>query len=197
MFPVRFPSRVCQQNETHISTQPNQAQTYPWISFPDGYQRWSPGSETSSPEETRAFESLTYPAGDVATASQSFSFSRLSRLLTPAQFQRVFNGGRRSADRYFTVLYAPNDGDASRLGFAVAKKRIHKAVGRNRIRRLARESFRYECTTLGGVDIVILAQTAAAAATNQDLGKSLQTHWARIRNGQDSSRPRRSRDKHS
>jgi ribonuclease P protein component len=109
----------------------------------------------------------------------------------------VFNGGRRSADRYFTVLYTPNDSDVARLGFAVAKKKIRKAVGRNRIRRLARESFRYECSTLGGVDIVILAQTIADAASNQELTASLQKHWQRIRNGEDSGRPRRSRGKHS
>ena len=133
----------------------------------------------------------------------SYTFSRNSRLLKPAEFQRVFADARRSADRYFTVLYRDNDTAAPRIGFAVAKKKIPSAVARNRVRRLARESFRVEGRTLGGIDIIILAQNAAASAGNRQLFESLQQHWQRLasrhnngdsqRNRNRGNRPRRQR----
>jgi len=67
-----------------------------------------------------------------------------------------------------------------RIGFAIAKKRIAHAVVRNRLRRVARESFRQKLVELGSVDIVILAQPAAATANNQELFRSLANHWRKI-----------------
>ena len=67
-----------------------------------------------------------------------------------------------------------------RIGFAVAKKKISLAVQRNRIRRLARESFRLQQQNLASVDIVVLAQAAAAAANNKQLSASLEEHWQKI-----------------
>jgi ribonuclease P protein component len=81
----------------------------------------------------------------------------------------------------FTVLHRPNDEDSARLGFAIAKKKIPAACGRNRVRRVARESFRVNRAALPCDDIIILAQTAAAAATNKDLFASLDKHWQRLR----------------
>ena len=46
-----------------------------------------------------------------------------ARLLKAAEFNRVFNKARRSADQYFTVLARPNDKDLPRLGLAISKKK--------------------------------------------------------------------------
>jgi len=119
--------------------------------------------------------------GDAATATQPFSFNRLYRLRSPAEFRRVFQQAIRSGDRFFTVLWRRNDRGMARIGFAIAKKRVTLAVGRNRIRRLARESFRHQRAIFAGVDIVVLAQTAAGTATNEQLLQSLEKHWAKIR----------------
>jgi ribonuclease P protein component len=119
--------------------------------------------------------------GDAATATQSFSFSRLYRLRSPAEFRRVFEQATRSGDRFFTVLWRPNELADARVGFAIAKKRISLAVGRNRIRRIARESFRQQRGTLTGVDIVLLANSAANKASNKQLRQSLERHWENIR----------------
>jgi ribonuclease P protein component len=77
-------------------------------------------------------------------------------------------------------LYCDNGGRSARIGFAVAKKQISLAVGRNRVRRLARESFRKQRHTLQSVDIIILAQSAAGSASNSDLSASLEQHWQRL-----------------
>jgi ribonuclease P protein component len=120
----------------------------------------------------------------VATSRKAFSFSRNFRLTKPAEFAHVFGKAQRLSDRCFTVLYRENELDTARLGFAVAKRRIPAAVGRNRIRRIARESFRKYRTKLGSFDIIILAQSAAATATNSVLVASLEWHWGCM-NGDD------------
>jgi len=132
---------------------------------------------------------------DGATTSTDAAFGRNSRLLKPAQFQRVFDAARRSSDRYFTVLYRESDASMARIGFTIAKKKIARAVGRNRVRRLARESFRRQKRTLGGIDIIILAQNAAATASNEQLFASLDKHWHNLQQREDQARrPRRNKD---
>jgi ribonuclease P protein component len=54
-------------------------------------------------------------------------------------------------------------------------------VQRNRLRRLARESFRQVRPPLPAVDIVILARDAAAGAGNPDITASLARHWDKLR----------------
>jgi ribonuclease P protein component len=116
----------------------------------------------------------------VAKPTPTFSFSRRNRLTKPAEYKSVFDDARRSRDRFFTLLYRDNDVGAARLGFAVAKKRIAGAADRNRVRRLARESFRQQRSNLPAVDIIILAQTAAAGASNRELFASIDKHWRRL-----------------
>lgn len=91
------------------------------------------------------------------------------------------------------MLYRPNGGALPRLGFTVAKKKISTAVGRNRVRRLARESFRLQNQTLGGIDIIILPQRTAAQASNAQLFASLEKHWQYLQQREDM--PRRLKDK--
>ena len=126
-------------------------------------------------------------------APNQFGFGRELRLTRPAEFQSVFARARRSADRLFTVLYRDSGRSTARIGFALAKKRIPAAVARNRVRRIARESFRHHRDTLGGLDIIILGQPAAAKAGNSELFASLTQHWRKLQNRQDDGRGRRRR----
>ena len=59
-------------------------------------------------------------------------------------------------------------------------KRVPGAVGRNRIRRLIRESFRRAERQLTGLDIVVLVKEPAATATNAAILTSLKGHWTRL-----------------
>ncbi|MBW3568123.1 MAG: ribonuclease P protein component [Proteobacteria bacterium] len=109
-----------------------------------------------------------------------FRFPRPHRLLTPEAFTRVFREGFRSSDPLFTLLAAPNGLPAPRLGLAVSRKVSPRAVGRNRIKRQARESFRHVCKDIPAIDIVVMAKKEAAAATNAELRNSLDRHWQRL-----------------
>ena len=67
-----------------------------------------------------------------------------------------------------------------RLGFAISKQKVRLAVGRNRLRRLVRESFRLRSSELPTVDLVVMARDATTAAANGVLFASLEKHWARV-----------------
>jgi len=79
----------------------------------------------------------------------------------------------------FTVLYKDNGEQEARLGLAISKKLCKLAVGRNRLKRVVRESFRHHCAELAGLDVVVLNRPAAMRAGNKALFDSLQGHWQR------------------
>ena len=110
-------------------------------------------------------------------------FSRQSRLLKPAEFKQVFQQPVRSGDSYFRILACANEIQRHRLGMAVSKKAIAKAVGRNRIKRLVRESFRATMTAQvpdSALDFVVLPTVMAANQSNEALRESLSAHWQRL-----------------
>lgn len=49
-----------------------------------------------------------------------------------------------------------------KLGLAIAKKRAKRAVDRNRLKRVARESFRHHSHQLDGLELVVMNRDAAA-----------------------------------
>jgi len=110
----------------------------------------------------------------------SFSFSQQLRLKKPAEYKNVFANPVKSSDTYFTLLATRNDFDHPRLGLAIAKKSIKKAVHRNMIKRTVRENFRIKQQSLGGIDIVVLARKEAIDAPAELLRKSLEKHWLRL-----------------
>lgn len=108
---------------------------------------------------------------------------RRSRLTVPAQFQRVFRKPVVSSDEWFKVLARRSDADCSRLGLAVSRQVAARAVQRNRIKRIVRDSFRHhyaEGPDTVPTDFVVLPRRAAAAISNDRLRQRLSRHWARI-----------------
>lgn len=116
----------------------------------------------------------------------SNAFPRHLRLTRPEQFKRVFAKSRASNDHCFRVLARPNELDHARLGLAVSTRVCKRAVGRNRIKRLVRESFRAHQDLFGasagdrgGLDLVVLPTRHAATICNRELMTSLARHWRR------------------
>ena len=103
------------------------------------------------------------------------------RLLSAGDYKKVFDQSVRSSDRYFTVLgrYDQKQ-ELARLGLAVAKKHVRRAVDRNRIKRLLRESFRRHQHQLKGFDLVVLVKPGIHKADNPALFSSLEKHWRRL-----------------
>ena len=108
-------------------------------------------------------------------------FARPFRLLHSREFQHVFNKTEcKSTDSLLVILAAFNDCDHPRLGLALSKKRINKAVARNRLKRLIRESFRLHHHELQNIDIVVIANSRAAQVSNQQIFACLDMHWKNL-----------------
>ena len=108
---------------------------------------------------------------------------RQSRLCGQAAFRNVFQRPAVSADASFKVLARSNQLPFSRLGLAVSRQVDRKAVERNRLKRIVRESFRAHYladTDRPAVDIVVLPRRHAVTISNKQLFAVLAGHWDRI-----------------
>jgi len=98
----------------------------------------------------------------------------------PAEYKKVFARPVKSTDKFFTLLAIRNDFSHPRLGLAIAKKNIKKAVTRNLIKRAIRENFRLQQHTLINIDVIVLARRDAANASPDLLRRSLDKHWLKL-----------------
>ena len=80
------------------------------------------------------------------------------------------------------VLARPNGLRTSRLGLAIAKKNTPKAVDRNRIKRLVRESFMHNQPFRVAIDAVVIDRKGTVKKSNKELFQSLSKHWQTIIN---------------
>lgn len=102
------------------------------------------------------------------------------KLTKASEFKLAFKSRDRSADGLFLVFARQNGLDQARLGCAFSKRRLAKAVARNRLKRLVRESFRAHHQSLAGLDVVVTAQKDLSAVANPELRTSLDRHWKKI-----------------
>lgn len=80
------------------------------------------------------------------------------------------------------MLYRQNGLSDARLGLAISKKCARRAVDRNRLKRIVRESFRRHRQLIPGVDVVVLCARGATTIPNRRLFDALGQAWATIRN---------------
>lgn len=107
-------------------------------------------------------------------------FPKRRRLRKRREFERVLAGPALVlSNAYWRVLAAPGEGEA-RLGIAVSKRRIRKAVARNRLKRIVRECFRHQ-HGLPPLDIVVMARAAAGEAENRALWEALEALFEKLR----------------
>lgn len=77
------------------------------------------------------------------------------------EFDLVFAKRQITHRNWFTLHVAKNALNHARVGYTVSRKVSKKAVERNRIKRIIRESFRHNQADLGSVDYVVVAKAAA------------------------------------
>lgn len=111
---------------------------------------------------------------------KSNTFPRELRLVTPSQFSRVFDHPVKAVSDHITILAKFNDLENPRLGLTIAKKKEKTAVGRNRIKRIIRDSFRLNQHNLPNIDIVVIARNQIGEADNKHLHKQLNKLWKKI-----------------
>ena len=113
----------------------------------------------------------------------SARFPKSARLLKHADFQHVYEQGRRQFSANMTFFYLPRtDGaaQAPRVGFTVSRA-LGGAVTRNRIRRRVREAVRRHLATLTpAVDVVINPKKSAMRADFTALEREVASAFAAI-----------------
>jgi ribonuclease P protein component len=95
----------------------------------------------------------------------------------------VFQQAVVSADACFKVLGRNTGQEGARLGMAVSRQIDRRAVQRNRLKRIIRESFRQHYLSNNkhpAVDIVVLPRREAVSICNRRLFDQLCRHWQRI-----------------
>ncbi len=114
--------------------------------------------------------------------ADSFAFTRHQRLLSPAQYKHVLSRGKRVSGKYFRLCGAPSvDGtDFPRLGLTIAKRSVKRSVDRNRVKRLARESFRHQQSSMSAIDVVVFANPSVVGADLMDLRRHLDRQWQQL-----------------
>jgi len=108
-------------------------------------------------------------------------FPRCVRLLQQQEFKQVFADAHAYRNRAFTLLVRKNDLSHARLGLAISKKAARKAIQRNRLKRLVRESFRQWQNQLPNIDIVVLAKPEAVNMRNPEINQALERNWVSMK----------------
>lgn len=111
---------------------------------------------------------------------RQFRLPRASRLLKAGDFAALRGNSRRLGARHFIAEYSPNSLSTCRLGQAVSRRVSKRAVDRNRIKRLVRESYRLIRTGLPCVDILLIARTSAVQAPSAELRADLDALWKKL-----------------
>ena len=88
------------------------------------------------------------------------------------------------------MLARRNGQVGARLGMAIPRRRVRRAVCRNRIKRVLRESFRTHCGELAGLDLVVLARSGVERIPNAELRRLLAGHWRYLSRYRPESAPR-------
>lgn len=115
------------------------------------------------------------------TSSSTTRFPRQHRLLSPSQFKPLFDQPKwRASSQHFLLLVSENGLAAPRLGIVIGKRRVKRAVDRNLLRRLMRESFRHRSVDLAGLDIVVLVRADLRDPDKRLIAEELGKVWTKL-----------------
>lgn len=108
-----------------------------------------------------------------------YRFNSARRLIKKTDFDYVFNKAKKVVLGHITLLYKPNTLTHARLGFAISKRFANKAVFRNKIRRIIKESFRKQ-NNLPAYDMVILLNKTCDKQKIDFIQKNIEQLWLKL-----------------
>lgn len=104
-----------------------------------------------------------------------------ARLRRASDFAALQDAAGQWQGRHFLMRWIAASRGCPRLGLAVSRKVSKRAVERNRIKRVIRESFRLRRESLPALDVLVVARTSAASADNTALRDDLERAWQKLK----------------
>ncbi|MFH1380544.1 MAG: ribonuclease P protein component [Candidatus Omnitrophota bacterium] len=100
---------------------------------------------------------------------------KLTPLRKQDDFRAVFKRGKRFSSEHFTAYCKKNESPELRLGISIAKRHLKQAVGRNRVRRMAKELIRTDLapSLKAGYDIVLISRKIFSKPLNKKISNEL------------------------
>lgn len=96
------------------------------------------------------------------TITLTTNFDKSKRLLNPSEFKAVFDTPvKKIHSTHFLLFVGKSEQTHARLGLAITKKKLKKAVDRNLVKRHAREIFRLKNNELPAIDCVLIVKSGA------------------------------------
>ena len=116
-------------------------------------------------------------------------FPKSARLLKHADFDHVYQNGKRQFSGHMTLFFVARESGAPRIGFTVGRV-LGGAVDRNRIKRRLREAVRHQLPALGlPVDVVINPRKSVLTADFAELENELGRAFEKIARGLQKASP--------
>lgn len=112
-----------------------------------------------------------------------------ARLRRAADFAALRNARGRLQARHFLLRWIESPSATARLGLAVSRKVSKRAVQRNRIKRIVRESFRNQREGLPPFDVLVIARASAVAIDSPALHADLRYAWQKLKALKQTSAP--------
>lgn len=111
---------------------------------------------------------------------QKFTLPKNKRLLKSSEFSAIKGTRLTASSNYVLLLAKSNALPHPRLGLAIAKRQVKLAVTRNRIKRIARESFRHNSHLLPNIDIIMLVRNQINKIDSKELHLCLASLWKQL-----------------
>ena len=114
---------------------------------------------------------------------KAFPFPRRFRITNSDDFTQILRdfNTKKIFYKYFTFFVSPTPLSSSKLGVITSKKNFPTAVARNRLKRIARESFRLHCSTIVNISLLVMFNKSAALATNHEIFPELDKAFTEIK----------------
>lgn len=107
-------------------------------------------------------------------------FLRSYRLLNARQFKAVWDKAKRLSGQGVALVNCRNELEHCRLGLSFSKRHFSRAVDRNRLKRVARETFRLNQDKLMPCDVVAVGYRGAELLTPTEQYQLFNQLWERL-----------------